>query len=405
MTESPSSNNSQETPSTSSSPAKVPLPKVSRHKTSKRIRVLLASVASLVVVALAITLVVTLVIIPNRRASEEAALAEQEYQAAVDSFQVASTDCTTASTDLTNAIDHAQQTMQTDRSTMQDPTLIDKLNDAIESAEAISPCNPITPMAGTTDDIQKQVAQMKGDAQAVESAVSTLASTSQAVSVSVQAKTNADAAAAAEEERNRQQQRASAHNTAEYSMIDNEGFSWTWSITMTDWIKASDTDLANTAWKNVGGSGFLTIPTDSRGFIPNFTSPGQPVNTERYDSATTALILGTVTLTNTTSGWPLKPLEGPDLVNSTHSTGGEAVCTERSGALQCRNTPGEVAYLPSGSTLDSGQSRTWPFVYVFQLAFQPNDPNGECVGDSMIVFDFIKNSETHSVSVGRTWAD
>ena len=363
-------------------------------------RVLLATAGSLVVIALAITLVVTLVIIPNRRASEEAALAEQEYQAAVSSFQVASTDCTTASTDLANAIDHAQQIVQTDQSTMQDPTLIDKLNDAIESAEAITSCIPITPMADSTDAIQNQVAQMKGDTQAVESAVSTLASTSQAVSASVQAKTNADAAAAAEEERNRQQQRASAHNTVEYSMTDNEGFSWTWSITMTDWIKASDTDLVNTAWKNVGGRGILVIPIDSRGFISGSDSTGDPASIERYDSTTTAFILGTVTLTNTTTGWPLTGgIEGPVL-----SWEGSVICTQWS-SLQCDKRYTEIAYLSSSSSLAVGKNTTWSFVLVYQLAFQPADPTGERVDGTIEVSDFDYRTETYSIQVGKTWAE
>jgi len=208
------------------SPALDSAPVVANSKNRKVLFGVLGGVVAVVVIVL---LVVTLIVLPNQRAAQAAAAAAsasaqaaQELQDATAAFNTASTACMDANTALASAISSAQQAAQTDPSTMQDPTLIDKLNQAITTAQAVQTCTAPT-MAGDTATIQQQTTQLGTDTQTVTSATSTLTSATQAVPASVQAKQDAAAQAAAEA--------ATKTQRGSFTVTSDEGyvyaFSWT----------------------------------------------------------------------------------------------------------------------------------------------------------------------------------
>jgi len=182
-----------------SNPPAVTPPRTPWFKTPKGMKTLIGSAAGIVVVVVAIVLVVTLVVTPNQRAAQAAASASaqaaQDYQDAVTAFNSAADACTSANQQLSAAITSAQSTAKTDPSTMQDPTLIDKLNQAITTAQAVKTCAAPT-MASDTATIQQQTTQLGTDTQAVTTAASTLTAAGQAVPASVLAKKDAETSAA-----------------------------------------------------------------------------------------------------------------------------------------------------------------------------------------------------------------
>jgi len=179
-------------------------------------------------VVIAVVLAVTLVIVPNQHAAQAsaaaasasaaaAAQAAQEHQAAITAFGRANDSCTSANQQLTSSIASAQQTARTDPATMQDPTLIDKLKQAITTAQAVNPCEVPT-MADDTAIIEQQTAQLNTNVQTVLSATVTVTAASQAAVSSVQAKKNADQAA--------KEAAAVAARTGKITLTDSDGYQY-----------------------------------------------------------------------------------------------------------------------------------------------------------------------------------
>ena len=222
------SNAPQYSPGWQPSGPMMPPPRVPWYSTRKGTKALIGAASGVVVVIVAVVLVIALVIAPNQRAAQAAASASaasasasaqaaQDYQAAVTAFNSAASACTSANGQLATAIKTAQTTAKTDPSTLQDPTLIDKLNQAITTAQAIKACAPPT-MASDTATIQQQTTQLGTDTQAVTTAASTLAAASQAVPASVQAKQQAAAQA--------QAQAAAAAQQGSGTWTDPDGYSY-----------------------------------------------------------------------------------------------------------------------------------------------------------------------------------
>jgi len=210
--------------------------------------------SGVVVLVVAIILVVTLVVTPNHRAAQAAATASaqaaQEYQDAADAFNSASQACTAANSSLSAAITSAQQAAKTDPSTMQDPTLIDKVNQAVTTAQGVKNCTPPT-MANGTDAITQQTTQLAADTQTVTSATSTLSSASSAVTASVSAKQQAAAQAAAEA--------AAAAGRGSATWTDPDGYVYE--------ISWSDMKLTVTIDPTQGKPGQLVLEWQSQGTV------------------------------------------------------------------------------------------------------------------------------------------
>lgn len=175
-------------------------PKLSWMSTPKGKKILIGSGAALLAIILSVVLIITLVVIPHKHAEEAAAAEqarlEQEHQTAVDAFTKASDACVQANQSLSEAISHAQQTAKTDPETLDDPTLIDDLNQAIAAAQALQLCKPPT-MADDTATIQQQTADIDTTTKNLSDAASKLTAADQSVPASVQAKQEQEAAAKA----------------------------------------------------------------------------------------------------------------------------------------------------------------------------------------------------------------
>ena len=145
--------------------------------THKRRSVLIWSGAGALALILAVVLVVVLVINPRRGVD----------QATVTAFTAASTDCANANEQLATSIVKAQKATTTDPGTMDDPSLLDALSDAINTAQAVPAC--VAPaMAKTTSRIQEQIDQLTAATQEVNSAALALNQARANVTDSVQSK-------------------------------------------------------------------------------------------------------------------------------------------------------------------------------------------------------------------------
>ena len=222
--DSPSASPDNPTPDVETSPKKKP----SWVSISKGKKILIGSGAGLLAVILAVVLIVTLVVIPHQRAEEAAAAEqarlEQEHQAAVDAFTKAVDSCTQANKSLTDSIAHAQQTATTDPSTLDDPSLIDSLNQAITTAQSVKTCVPPT-MADDTATIQEQTTQLTTYTATVTTSVSTLTTADQSVTTSVQTKKDKDAAAKAAEEA-AEAAKAQAVQKGDFTITDRDGYTY-----------------------------------------------------------------------------------------------------------------------------------------------------------------------------------
>jgi len=153
---------------------------------SKRNKIVIGSVSSVVAIAVVVTLVITLVVQPRQRAAAEA------HQAAVSAFNAASQDCQNANSHFTNTMSDAQQNAQVDPSTLEYPSLVSQLQTAIANAQAVTPCVPPA-MAEDTATIQQQTATLRADTGVVTNADQTLAKANQTIAVSVQAQAQLEA--------------------------------------------------------------------------------------------------------------------------------------------------------------------------------------------------------------------
>ena len=236
---------------------------------------------SAIVLAVAVALVVSMVILPNLRANEfaaaatagrgpadvapiladiEAAAQKAEHEKAVAEFSTASAACTKVNSDLAVMIDRARVSAQTDPATMADPNLIDGINNVISQAESIEPCTPPA-MAADTAAIQQQATQIKADTKPSTDAITSLLGTIGRVSQSVQDKKNAEAAAAASASA------AAANPSRTIVVTDSRGYKMQMTIDMGMWVKGSDTKALEAAWKKIGGEGEVPMTSDVNQYV------------------------------------------------------------------------------------------------------------------------------------------
>jgi len=379
------------TPVDETSPKKKP----SWVSTPKGKKILIGSGSGLLAVILAIILIVNLVVIPHQRAEEaevaEQARLEQEHQTAVDVFTKAADACTQANKTLATSISHAQQTATLDPSTLLDPALIDALNQAISTAQAVKNCVPPT-MADDTATIRKQAADMAADTSTVTTANSALTNADQSASKSYQTKANQEAAAKASANATQKAEQqatsqatstasqggASTSHTLTSSTTTSDGYSYTTTVTLTNWFKVTDTAGTTSAWNSVGGKGSWSLPADSSGIISG--DYGFAIGTFGTDKS--AVIFGKMTVTNTTSGFALPPSKAtPSLTIDPSDAHDElykrtaskdmAFCLQFS-SLKCNEAWGYPSW-----QMDSGKSQYVSFYIVDGLAFSPTDPTGQ----------------------------
>ena len=148
-----------------------------RGLTTKTKRILIGSGAGLLAIILAVVLIVTLVVIPHKRAEEAAAAEqarlEQEHTTAVDDFTKAVDACAEANQWLADSLVEAQETVATDPSDLDDPSLIDALKQAIDTAQSVEDCVPPA-MAEDTASIQQQTIDLSASSSDVKASSSRL---------------------------------------------------------------------------------------------------------------------------------------------------------------------------------------------------------------------------------------
>jgi len=365
-------------------------PRVPWYSTRKGTKALIGAASGVVVVVVAVVLVVALVIAPNQRAAQAAASASaasasasaqaaQDYQQAVAAFNSAAAACPSANQHLASAIITAQSTAKTDPSTMQDPTLIDKLNQAITAAQGVKACAaPV--MASDTARIQQQTTQLGTDTQAVTTKTSSLLSANQSVLASIQAKQQAAA----------QGEASASAGTGQTTRIlltatDGSGHREEWTISTSSFIKGSDSASLNAAWRAVGEQGTFPLPDGFQG-----GEHGSPFTVR---SATGAFLIGMFSYQNLSTQYPASYFGGGgfniylDLrmpagsQHSTHSGDGDGSCWYWSDGSDCyiQLTP-ENGFVPPASP----QGAEVPFVYYVDSVFTPTHPEGDPVSGSQI---------------------
>jgi len=294
------------------------------------------------------------------------------HQDAVTAFNSASDACTSANQQLAAAITQAQNDAKTDPSTMQDPTLIDKLNQAITTAQAAKTCAAPT-MASDTATIQQQTTQMGTDTQAVTAAASTLTSAGQAVPASVAAKQQAAAQAQASASAAAQANLAQLSNTMTDVVADNNGYKADISVNCTDWIKGSESAAVQLAWKDAGGTGSMPIQTGT-------TETGGS-SFDVTDPATAAYAICNLTATNGSPGYHLtqwgngSPIVSLDYTYFPPSQPFGGACVVYNNATNCFTMTLQSIDFRMNITGDKWGPT--PFALVAAQAFGPNSPNGD----------------------------
>ena len=378
-------------------------------------RVLIGIIGGVVAVAVTITLVVTLVVIPNQRAAEAAAAAasasaaaeaqaEQDHQDAVDAFSSAATACANANNTLASAITNAQETAKTDPKTMQDPSLIDQLNQAIATAQAVTPCTSPT-MAADTATIQQQTTQLDTDRQLVEAATSALNSAAQAVPASVKAKTDAEAAAEAAAQAAKQAKVTQLGNTDTETLSDTNGYKAAVTLSCTNWIKGSDTAALSTAWANSGGTGDVPVQDGAYTTDANITHV--------TDTTMGAYVFCKFGMKNASPGYSLSQWGGayPSVTISVDYVKGSVSAGHPVGVAYIGYSSPQYQLFHDAVSLGVRPSitgDTWgpiPLALYVNDAFSPKSPNGDPTLDSLtlrLIGPVGGDTRSH-ISIGLSW--
>ena len=101
----------------------------------------------------------------------------------------------------------------------------------------------------------------------------------------------------------RPQAETDSHTLTE-SWTTTDGFSFTTTVVLSDWIKASDVSGMASTWAAMGGKGSFRWPADDSGRI---NGDGALVG---FIAERSAIVFGTYTINNTTSGFALALVEG-----------------------------------------------------------------------------------------------
>ena len=334
---------------------------------------------SIGIIAIGVTLVLTLVVIPQQRRAEE------EYNNAVEQYSLAKQACTQATEKLSSAIAHGNALTKTVPQDVLDPSILsgsafEELSKSLQAAETILSCECAL-MAETTEEILRQVKESTELIPAIEDVTDTLLASSSPIDDAIQAKKDAEAVekrmkeevarkkAEAEEEVRRA--RLTLSETKEYG-----GYSLRSTIQLTDWVKLSDSVAATAAWQFVGGSGAWTIPSNRTLFQATGST---------FDEKKSAVMFGKLTVTNTTPQFALDhwfAVNNSPVLRFVWPKGryNQVMCSVWSGKQEC-SYPGNwgngSTKVPNWGGLASGDSTTLIFFVVDGDAFSPADPQGE----------------------------
>lgn len=252
---------------------------------------------------------------------------------------------------------------QTTAADLTDPTLLDALKNAADSAQNYTVDIPT--VASGISSINQQIVDLtniKNEFQqrsdALNSAYSAVEKSKQDLADKIKAEKEAKL-------------RAAISPNATYTTIvtDGKGNKQKITITIGSWIKGSETDYLEKAWQIVGGTGLMPL---------NGSSSGEGLG---FDPKVSTYVFGTITITNLT----------PDFKADNFANGQSWVYLTPYGnefrqlgvAVQGRQySTGSICDMVSGSNplvCASMSSNNWgpaPFVIALSSVFSPNYPEG-----------------------------
>jgi hypothetical protein len=193
--------------------------------------------------------------------------------------------------------------------------------------------------------------------------------------------------------------------TANVLSVDREdpanGYTWTSTVALTDWIRGSDTEAVAAAWAAIGGNGAFSVPTIAGGAIANGGSAGGGLG-RVYNPQKVAVAFGTMSVKNTTEGFSLDTATESVIVDEWQPN---VVCIQRSDGLSCDMSAVFIFSTP----IDSGSAATRPFVVIAGDAFTPADPDGQGVLSAVVSFGLAASGRSAgdgsvtSMTLGKTW--
>jgi len=344
----------------------MPYPPAAPPKRGKGLVIALATLLVLLVVA---ALVVTLVIVPRNQQ------AKADRDAAVAAFNSASQACTSTAQQMSDAISAAQAEAAVDPTTLLDPSLIDKLNQAISAAQSTAPCAAPT-MASSTAEINQQTDALQQSTAAVTGAVSLVEDATTAASNSAATLTDA----------------LTATPAASIVMTDNSGQQIKVTLQLTEWIQGSQTTWLDRAWNLNGGTG--AMPAVSRDYA--LASGGA----DYYLNGSAAIYaIGTVTYTAVTPGITDFGSVGGNGSGSASST----VTGNIGNRFTCVNYSTPQCYADGPLAEPALGGDTWgPVTVVLAFDTYPSDPSTMTLTLASDVA-WIDSPQTDSFTLKTTW--
>ena len=190
-----------------------------------------------------------------------------------------------------------------------------------------------------------------------------------------------------------------SRDTYSYVIEDNNGYKTEFTITISSWIKGTETDILNKAWNDVGGDGSMPL-TGSY-------SDGPYSGTLRFNKETAVYVVGTLTVRDVTEGFAnsgapsylvyLNLQMGSSKTNRDSWTlGGIAQSRQYSSGTSSDRANGNPLARPK---MTSSKWGPVPFVIGIQDVFSPKFPDGNPALDD--VYFYFGSAELFQVA--KTW--
>jgi len=331
---------------------------------------LIVGLVSALVVLVVAALVITLVVLPRARQTKA------DHDAAVAAFNTASDDCASNATALASAISDAQTKVSVDPGTLLDSSVINKLNQAIASAQSTPSCNAPA-MASDTASINQQASDLQQSAADLSTATDSVNAAAQAVTDSASALTS----------------KLTAGTVATIVMTDNSGNQVKVTLNLTDWIKGTQTSWLNRAWSINGGQG--TMPAVSNNY--DLYDGG---GSYYFDGPNAIYAIGTVTYDAVTSD-----ITGFGSAGGGGDSGyaGSSLTGSPGDQFTCINYSSPQCYVDGPLAEPALTSNHWgPVTVVLAFDNYPSDPSTMALTLETAV-GWINSPDSDTFTLGTTW--
>jgi len=204
---------------------------------------------------------------------------------------------------------------------------------------------------------------------------------------------------------------AMASHTLTRATTTKDGFSYTTTVALTDWVKATDAAMTAAAWQAVGGTGDWNRNIDASGTVKENTGDhvGEYGGEARLAIDQSAVVFAKVTIQNTTASFALAAgvAREPRLDvgwtddHLTH-TESRAACADIPGssAMYCRQ---QDLWYPATPAIPAGESLSFGMFIIDGRAFSPADPNGAATTSQVLILGDITQGGNPSTTVSKMW--